>query len=198
MRIATVAGLCGMCLVLTWEPWFVGAAAQDRQQVKVQAPAALEPAFQAQLNDHTVSVMAGTNHDGTGTIIQDMAAALDDGTAFRVVPMVGQGPAQTLIDVMALHGVDLIVERGEIVVFDSPADGTRLIKRIVALPGAMTGMILAGATPLHAVLLQLIVGYMLLSAVTITSIVTLELTIRKFFTPCHQLTLPTTPSGASS
>ncbi len=69
---------------------------------------------------------------------------------------------------------------------------------IVALPGAMTGMILAGATPLHAVLLQLIVGYMLLSAVTITSIVTLELTIRKFFTPCHQLTLPITPSNASS
>jgi putative ABC transport system permease protein len=61
---------------------------------------------------------------------------------------------------------------------------------IVALPGAMTGMILAGAEPLEAVLLQLIVGYMLLSAVTITSVVTLELTVRKFFTPCHQLVIP--------
>ncbi len=60
---------------------------------------------------------------------------------------------------------------------------------IVALPGAMTGMILAGAEPLQAVLLQLIVGYMLLSAVTITSVVTLEMTARKFFTPCHQLIL---------
>ncbi len=61
---------------------------------------------------------------------------------------------------------------------------------IVALPGAMTGMILAGAEPLQAVLLQLIVGYMLLSAVTITSVATLEMTIRKFFTSNHQLILP--------
>ena len=58
---------------------------------------------------------------------------------------------------------------------------------IVALPGAMTGMILAGAEPLQAVFLQIIVVYMLLSAVTITSVVATELTIRKFFTRCHQL-----------
>ncbi len=58
---------------------------------------------------------------------------------------------------------------------------------IVALPGAMTGMILGGAEPLEAVLLQVIVGYMLLSAVTITSIVAVELTVRKFFTPFHQM-----------
>lgn len=58
---------------------------------------------------------------------------------------------------------------------------------IVALPGAMTGMILGGAEPLEAVLLQIIVAYMLLSAVTITSIVAVELTIRRFFTGHHQL-----------
>lgn len=58
---------------------------------------------------------------------------------------------------------------------------------IVALPGAMTGMILAGAEPLEAVLLQVIVAYMLLSSVTITSVVAVELTVRRFFTPFHQL-----------
>ncbi len=58
---------------------------------------------------------------------------------------------------------------------------------IVVLPGAMTGMILAGAEPVEAVFLQIIVVYMLLSAVTITSVVAVELTIRKFFTRCHQL-----------
>ncbi len=58
---------------------------------------------------------------------------------------------------------------------------------IVALPGAMTGMILGGADPLEAVLLQVIVAYMLLAAVTMTSIVAVELTIRRFFTPNHQL-----------
>ncbi len=58
---------------------------------------------------------------------------------------------------------------------------------IVALPGAMTGMILAGAEPLDAVLLQVIVAYMLLSATTITSVVAVEMTTRRFFTPAHQL-----------
>ena len=58
---------------------------------------------------------------------------------------------------------------------------------IVALPGAMTGMILAGADPLDAVLLQIIVGYMLLAAVTITSVLAVELAVRKFFSKHHQL-----------
>jgi len=58
---------------------------------------------------------------------------------------------------------------------------------IVALPGAMTGMILGGAEPLDAVLLQLIVGYMLLASNTITSVVAAELAVRRFFTPQHQL-----------
>lgn len=59
---------------------------------------------------------------------------------------------------------------------------------LVALPGAMTGMILAGADPLEAVLLQIIVAYMLLLAVALTSIMTVELTVRRFFTKYHQLT----------
>ena len=58
---------------------------------------------------------------------------------------------------------------------------------IVALPGAMTGMILAGADPLEAVYLQIIVGYMLLAAVVVTSIVTVELAVRQFFSRFHQL-----------
>lgn len=57
---------------------------------------------------------------------------------------------------------------------------------IVALPGAMTGMILAGASPLDAVLIQLIVGYMLVSAVTITSIISVELSIRHYFNKAEQ------------
>ena len=58
---------------------------------------------------------------------------------------------------------------------------------LVALPGAMTGMILAGAEPLDAILLQIVVAYMLLSAVVVTSVVALELTVRRFFTAHHQL-----------
>ena len=57
----------------------------------------------------------------------------------------------------------------------------------MALPGTMTGMILAGAEPLEAVLMQVIVAYMLLSAVTVSSVVAAELTVRRFFTSSHQL-----------
>ena len=60
---------------------------------------------------------------------------------------------------------------------------------IVALPGAMTGMILAGADPVEAVLWQLIVAYMLLSSVTISSVIAVEMTMTRYFTPYHQLRL---------
>jgi ABC-type uncharacterized transport system ATPase subunit len=61
---------------------------------------------------------------------------------------------------------------------------------IVALPGAMTGMILAGKPPLEAALFQLIIGYMLMSAVTLTVVMTLELVVRRFFTPFDQFRPP--------
>lgn len=58
---------------------------------------------------------------------------------------------------------------------------------LVALPGAMTGMILAGADPLDAVLLQIIVMNMLLFAVALTSVIAVELTVRRYFSKAHQL-----------
>ncbi|MCP4703442.1 MAG: iron export ABC transporter permease subunit FetB [candidate division Zixibacteria bacterium] len=59
---------------------------------------------------------------------------------------------------------------------------------IVALPGAMTGMILAGVSPLKAVLIQVIVAYMILSSTTISSIVAGEIVIRKYFNDAEQFT----------
>lgn len=58
---------------------------------------------------------------------------------------------------------------------------------LIKLPGAMTGMILAGASPLEAVQLQIIVMYMLVGAVTFTGLIAAWLTYRAFFTPAHQL-----------
>ena len=51
----------------------------------------------------------------------------------------------------------------------------------------VVGQILAGIEPIDAVLLQIVVAYMLVAAVTISSVVALELTIRRFFTAQHQL-----------
>ncbi len=62
---------------------------------------------------------------------------------------------------------------------------------LIKLPGAMTGMILAGASPLEAVELQIIVMYMLVGAATFTGLIAAFLTLRQFFTTEHQLVLAT-------
>jgi putative ABC transport system permease protein len=61
---------------------------------------------------------------------------------------------------------------------------------LIQLPGAMTGMILAGAPPLEAVQLQMIVMYMLIGAAAFTGLAATFLTYRQFFTRSHQLVLP--------
>ncbi len=68
-------------------------------------------------------------------------------------------------------------------------DSTKTVG-LIQLPGAMTGMILAGASPLEAVQLQIIVMYMLIGAASFTGLATVWLAYRQFFTPTHQLILP--------
>jgi putative ABC transport system permease protein len=65
-------------------------------------------------------------------------------------------------------------------------DQTKVVG-LVALPGAMTGMILAGASPLAAIRLQLVVMYMLLGGNAFAAFVASELSARRLFTPAQQL-----------
>lgn len=65
-------------------------------------------------------------------------------------------------------------------------DNTKVVG-LVALPGAMTGMILAGADPLEAIRLQMVVMYMLLGGNTFAAVVAGHLTVRRLFTADHQL-----------
>jgi len=58
---------------------------------------------------------------------------------------------------------------------------------LVFLPGAMTGMILAGAEPLQAVRLQAVVMFMLLAAVALTASSMSYLAPGRLFTPQQQL-----------
>jgi len=67
-------------------------------------------------------------------------------------------------------------------------DGTKTVG-LISLPGAMTGMILAGASPLEAVQLQIIVMYMLIGAAAFAGLSATFLTYRQFFTAAHQLRL---------
>ena len=62
---------------------------------------------------------------------------------------------------------------------------------LIKLPGAMTGMLLAGASPVEAIRLQLIVMYMLVGANTFTGLIAAYLTYRQFFSPAHQLQVMT-------
>ena len=67
-------------------------------------------------------------------------------------------------------------------------DNTKTVG-LISLPGAMTGMILAGASPLEAVQLQIIVMYMLIGAAAFGGLTATFLTYRQFFTKAHQLVL---------
>ena len=58
---------------------------------------------------------------------------------------------------------------------------------IVSLPGMMTGLILAGTSPLQAIRYQIMVTFMLLSTTAISSFTACYLSYRKFFNKRKQL-----------
>jgi putative ABC transport system permease protein len=61
---------------------------------------------------------------------------------------------------------------------------------LIFFPGTMVGMLLAGAAPIDAVRLQLVLLYVLLGGVSIAALVTVLLAQRAFFPPAHQLRDP--------
>jgi putative ABC transport system permease protein len=58
---------------------------------------------------------------------------------------------------------------------------------IVFFPGTMVGMLIAGADPLDAVRLQLVLLWVLLGAVALAGLIAVSLGYRGFFTDAHQL-----------
>lgn len=64
---------------------------------------------------------------------------------------------------------------------------------LVFFPGTMVGMLLAGAEPIDAVRLQLILLYALLGSVALAALVATGLAYRNFFTAAHQLRDPPAP-----
>jgi putative ABC transport system permease protein len=61
---------------------------------------------------------------------------------------------------------------------------------IVAFPGAMVGMLLAGAQPVDAVRLQLVLLWVLMGSVALSAVISTALGYRGFFTDAHQLREP--------
>lgn len=58
---------------------------------------------------------------------------------------------------------------------------------LVALPGAMTGLLIAGVDPIDAVIIQLVVMYLVLGTVAVSSTVVAAVTAAQSFTPDQRL-----------
>jgi len=65
-------------------------------------------------------------------------------------------------------------------------DSTKVVG-LISLPGAMTGLILAGVSPEVAIRYQIVVMYMLLAAAVTAALAAAELGQRMLFTPAQQL-----------
>ena len=64
---------------------------------------------------------------------------------------------------------------------------------LIFFPGTMVGMLLAGADPVDAVRLQLILLWVLLGSVATSALIATSLAYRGFFTAAHQLREPPAP-----
>jgi UDP-glucose/iron transport system permease protein len=64
---------------------------------------------------------------------------------------------------------------------------------LIFFPGTMVGMLLAGAAPIDAVRLQLVLLYVLLGSVALAALTVVHLAYRNFFTEAHQLREPAQP-----
>jgi putative ABC transport system permease protein len=64
---------------------------------------------------------------------------------------------------------------------------------LIFFPGTMVGMLLAGADPVDAVRLQLVLLWVLLGSVALSALIATTLAYRNFFTAAHQLREPPDP-----
>lgn len=61
-----------------------------------------------------------------------------------------------------------------------PIDQTKVVG-LISLPGAMTGLIIAGVDPIDAIRYQVVVMYMILGAASLASLVSAQLGVRRLF-----------------
>jgi len=103
-----VARVCVCALVLTFV-WALGdcAGAQNLQpRPPAGAPVGTLPDREA-LNSGTVTVITAPIGGPMSVMGSDMAAVLDDGDNLRVLPILGRGSAQNLVDILMLKNIDM-------------------------------------------------------------------------------------------
>ncbi|XP_022744293.1 protein ALUMINUM SENSITIVE 3-like [Durio zibethinus] len=78
------------------------------------------------------------------------------------------------------------VKRALVIALSPVLDNAKTVG-LISLPGAMTGLIMGGASPLEAIQLQIVVMNMLIGASTVSSIMSTYLCWPAFFTNAYQL-----------
>ncbi|KAG1339172.1 UPF0014 membrane protein STAR2 [Cocos nucifera] len=78
------------------------------------------------------------------------------------------------------------VKRSLIIALSPVVDNAKTVG-LISLPGAMTGLIMGGASPLEAIQLQIVVMNMLMGASTVSSILSTYFCWPVFFTKAYQL-----------
>ena len=79
-----------------------------------QQTAARNAAITEKLNQNTVTVISGNPNGAYLYLAYDMSAVLDDGNELRVLPVIGKGGYQNVLDVLHLRGVDLGITQSNI------------------------------------------------------------------------------------
>jgi len=75
-----------------------------------------------------------------------------------------------------------------------PAIDSTKVVGLISLPGAMTGLILAGVDPFTAIRYQIVVMYMLLAAAALAALTAARLAERAMFDDAHRLRPPHQPT----
>lgn len=78
------------------------------------------------------------------------------------------------------------VKRSLVIALSPVLDNAKTVG-LISLPGAMTGLIMGGASPTEAIQLQIVVMNMLIGASTISSIMSTYLCWPAFFTNAYQI-----------
>ena len=88
--------------------------AQPKRAVPVLPSGSQLAALTDKANQNTVTVISG-NPNGTYIYVAfDMSAVLDAGTDLRVLPIIGKGGYQNVMDVLYLKGIDLCITQSNI------------------------------------------------------------------------------------
>jgi uncharacterized protein len=110
-----VAAIIGVMLL-----GFAAGAQSQHQQTKHataavgQSPTARNAVLTETLNQNTVTVISGNPNGAYLYLAYDMSAVLDDGNELRVLPVIGKGGYQNVMDVLHLRGVDLGITQSNI------------------------------------------------------------------------------------